>query len=194
MYALGVLFYELLTGRPPYQVEGETPAEIGRAICEQQPEKPSSAAGRCLRTSATDSEALGVRMPEWARLTRDRETAALRRALAGDLDNIVLMALRKEPSRRYGSAAQFADDLRRHLEGRPVLARRDRLAYRTAKLVIRNKAAIVSAVAGVMITVAAVAVSPLISRDRGVSTASTPRIKSLAVLPLHNLSGDPEQE
>ena len=72
-----------------------------------------------------------------------------------------------------------------------MLARRDSLGYRTAKFVTRNKTALVSAVGGVMVTVAAVAVAPLISRDQGMSIASMPRIKSLAVLPLDNLSGDP---
>jgi eukaryotic-like serine/threonine-protein kinase len=194
VYALGVLLYELLTGRRPYRVEGDTPAQLARAICEQEPEKPSTAVGRRLRISTTGTEVLSVRTPEWPRNPPDREATALRRALAGDLDKIVLMALRKEPSRRYGSVAQFADDLRGHLEGRPVLARRDSLGYQTAKFVTRNKTAVVSAVAGVMVTVAAVAVAPLMSRDQGLSTASMPRIRSLAVLPLDNLSGDPEQE
>ena len=167
---------------------------MARAICEQEPEKPSTAVDRCLRTSTTDTEPFSVRTPEWPRVTADREGAALRRALAGDLDNIVLMALRKEPSRRYGSVVHFADDLHRHLDGRPVLARRDSLGYRAAKFVTRNKAAAVSAVAGVMVTVAAIAVAPLVSRDQGLSTAGMPRIRSLAVLPLDNLSGDPEQD
>ena len=104
------------------------------------------------------------------------------------------MALRKEPSRRYGSVVQFADDLRRHLEGRPVLARRDSLGYRASKFVTRHKTAVVSAVAAVMATVAVVAVAPLISRDQGLSLASMPRIRSVAVLPLDNLSQDPDQE
>jgi eukaryotic-like serine/threonine-protein kinase len=160
VFALGLLLYELLTERRPYQVAGDTPADIARAICEEEAEKPSTTV----------------------------------RSLAGDLDKIVLMALRKEPSRRYPSVAQFANDLRSYLEGRPVLARRDSLSYRAAKFVTRNKAAVVSAVAAVMVTVAALGVAPLMSRDQGVSQASLPRIRSLAVLPLDNLSGDPGQE
>ena len=77
------------------------------------------------------------------------------------------MALRKEPSRRYGSVAQFADDVRRHLEGHPVLARRDTLAYRTATFVKRNKAAVVSVSAAVIVTIAAVASPLFISSDQG---------------------------
>jgi TolB-like protein len=96
--------------------------------------------------------------------------------------------------RRYSSVQRFADDLRRHLERRPISARRDRLEYRAAKFVTRNKTGIVSAAAGVMVTVAAVAVALLISREPGVTIASMPRIRSVAVLPLDNLSGDPEQE
>jgi eukaryotic-like serine/threonine-protein kinase len=67
VYALGVLLYELLTGRRPYRVEGDTPAQLARAICEQEPEKPSTAVGRRLRISTTGTEVLSVRTPEWCR-------------------------------------------------------------------------------------------------------------------------------
>ena len=191
VYALGVLLYELLTGAPP--LEGDTPAEMARAICEQEPQKPSRAVGRCPEPSTAQADPLTVQPPDRPRAALARTAARRRRALSGDLDNIVLTALRKEPARRYGSVAQFADDLRRHVEGRPVLARPDSLRYRTRKFVTRNKAAVVSAVSAV-VAVTAVAVALLISRDTGVSTAGMPHIRSLAVLPLDNLSGDPEQE
>jgi eukaryotic-like serine/threonine-protein kinase len=194
VYALGVLLYQLLTGRLPYCLEDATAARIARAVCEQEPEKPSTAVSRCAPISTMDTEALAVPRLQSPRVTRNVETTALRRSLAGDLDNITMMALRKEPSRRYGSVAQFAEDVRRHLEGRPVLARGNGLAYRGRRFVARNKTAVVSAVAGVMATVAAVAIAPLISRDQALSGPSMPRIRSVAVLPLDNLSADPEQE
>ena len=194
VYALGVLLYQLLTGRLPYCLEDATAARIARAVCEQEPEKPSTAVSRCAPISTMDTEALAVPRLESPRVTRNVETTALRRSLAGDLDNITMMALRKEPSRRYGSVAQFAEDVRRHLEGRPVLARGNGLAYRGRRFVARNKTAVVSAVAGVMATVAAVAIAPLISRDQALSGPSMPRIRSVAVLPLDNISADPEQE
>ena len=77
---------------------------------------------------------------------REGSTAKWRRQVAGDLDDIVLMALRKEPGRRYGSVEQFADDVRRHLEGRPVAARPDTWKYRAGKFVIRHKLGVTATV------------------------------------------------
>lgn len=110
VYSLGVLLYQLLTGDRPYQIQSRRPGDILQAVCEQQPEKPSLVAP-------------------------DR----LRRRLSGDLDNIVMMALRKEAQRRYSSVEQFAEDIRRHLAGRPVIARKDTFTYRTAKFIGRNR-------------------------------------------------------
>src|SRR6266568_1726774 len=102
VYSLGVLLYELLTGRRPYKLKRLTTDEITKAICEQEPAKPSAS----IRNQ---------------------------KSLRGDLDNIVLKALRKEPQRRYASVEQFSEDIRRHLEGLPVIARKDTVAYRTSK-------------------------------------------------------------
>jgi eukaryotic-like serine/threonine-protein kinase len=107
VYSLGVILYEILTGQSPYGEGKRTAAELMRAVCAEQPEKPSS---KC-------------------------------RALRGDLDNIVLMALRKEPSRRYASAEQFSDDVRRYLNLRPVQARDDGLTYVASRFVRRHWAA-----------------------------------------------------
>ena len=122
IYSLGVVLYELLTSRRPYNFQSYEVQEIERVISLQEPDKPS--------TAVTRNETNG---------RGKRETEKLRRVLAGELDAIVMMALRKEPQRRYGSAEQLADDIRRHLEGRPVRARPDTVAYRAAKFMKRHK-------------------------------------------------------
>src|SRR5262249_52118069 len=124
VYTLGVLIYELLTGQRPYHTEGRWLPEVERLICEAEPEQPSITVSR-MKAMADEGRA------------ESRE--ALRRLLAGDLDNIILKALQKEPARRYASVQELSEDLRRHLEGRPVSARRDAIAYRSAKFVKRHK-------------------------------------------------------
>jgi tetratricopeptide (TPR) repeat protein len=105
VYSLGVVLYELLTDQRPLHMETYSPEAIERAICLEEPRKPS----------------------------------ALNQHLDRDLDNIVLLALRKDPQRRYGSVEQFSGDIRRYLEGRPVRARKDTLGYRANKFIRRNK-------------------------------------------------------
>ena len=122
VYSLGALLYELLTGQRPYRLKTRTPEEIARAITEQEPERLSAALLRDSRFTVHDS-----------------------RALRGDLDNIVLMAMRKEPARRYSSVGQFSEDIRRHLEALPVIARKDTVAYRTSKFVSRHRIGVAAA-------------------------------------------------
>jgi serine/threonine-protein kinase len=127
VYALGVVLYELATGERPYQVDGLNAAELTHVVCEVVPKAPSAA--------VKDGTNFGVPI------------GSLRRMIAGDVDVIVLKALAKEPERRYRSAAEFAEDIRRYLLGRPVLARPDSWAYRTSKLVRRHKTTVAAAVA-----------------------------------------------
>ena len=113
VYSLGVLLYELLAGRRPYEVPAESLTAIVKAVCETEAVAPSEAA-------------------------QGRNRATLR----GDLDTIVLKALRKEPERRYQTARELSEDLQRHLEGRPVSARADTVGYRAGKFVRRHRAAV----------------------------------------------------
>jgi serine/threonine-protein kinase len=136
-YSLGVLLYRMLTGRRPYEIGRGTAQEIERAICETEPSRPSVVVLRMEENEAGADRPTGV-TPEavsWARATQPRR---LQRQLVGDLDTIVLKALRKEPGRRYGTAGELAEDLRRHQRGMPVRARADTLGYRTAKFVRRH--------------------------------------------------------
>ena len=150
IYSLGVVLYELLTGRRPYRVTGRSPEAIARAVCEEEPARPSAAAS----------------------------------ALRGDLDNVVLMALRKEPDRRYASVEQFAEDIRRHLDGRPVAARKDTLRYRAGKFVTRHKAAVAATAAAVLLlagaTVAALQQAREARRERAAAESHFNDVRALA--------------
>jgi eukaryotic-like serine/threonine-protein kinase len=108
VYSLGVVLYELLTGRRPHVLTESGPLALQQAICEQEPARPSLTA----------------------------------RSLPADVDDIVLKALRKEPAHRYATAEALSEDVRRHLEGLPVLARKGTVGYRTSKFVRRNRAAV----------------------------------------------------
>lgn len=144
VYSLGVLLYQLLTGHRPYRFTSRSPQDLAQVICEQNPEKPSTAIKRSETVSTGQGETIEI-TPEQVSKSRDGNLDKLRKRLAGDIDNIVLMAMRKEPGRRYASVDQFSNDIRRHLEGLPVLARQDTFVYRASKFIGRNKAAMVAA-------------------------------------------------
>jgi len=143
VYSLGVLLYRLLTGHAPYRFTGTSPIEIEQVVCGRDPEKPSTAVSRV--EEITTAEGTAKITPELISAVRDGQPETLRRRLRGDLDNIVMMALRKEPERRYASVEQLSEDLRRHIEGLPVLARDNTLGYLAAKFVKRHRAGVSAA-------------------------------------------------
>jgi serine/threonine-protein kinase len=123
VYALGVLLYELLAGKRPFKLDTTSPLEIIRIICEQDPEPPSVTAAANPKLAVADAA----------------------RKLKGDLDNIVMMAMRKEPVRRYVSVSALADDVKAYLTGYPVHARTDTWKYRSGKFIRRHKAGVIAA-------------------------------------------------
>jgi serine/threonine protein kinase/tetratricopeptide (TPR) repeat protein len=151
VYVLGVLLYELLCGYKPFALRGRRLAELERAICEDLPPTLSTVVSSAERQR--DSGIVDVATQ------RSMTVAKLRRELGGDLENIVTMAMRKEPDRRYSSAAQLANDVERYLNGLPVLARADSWNYRTGKFVRRHKlgvglsAALMAMLVGFTVTV-----------------------------------------
>jgi serine/threonine protein kinase len=163
VYALGVLLYVLLTGQHPTVVDEQTtPLDRLRALVDTDPVRPSDAT----RSNKTTQGSAFAVSPSRARLLR------------GDLDNIVLKALKKSPAERYLTADAFAEDLRRYLNYEPVSARPDSLAYRASKFVARNKLAVIATVI-VLVTIVAAAVVSIQQaieatrqRDRALSLAA----------------------
>jgi tetratricopeptide (TPR) repeat protein len=123
VYSLGVVLYELLTGSSPYKPRSRDPLDIADAVRTTVPERPSTGVPRIIR-----------------------------RQLKGDLDTIILVALRKEPERRYQSVEDLAGDIRRHLHGLPITARPDSVRYRTGKFLKRNRVPALAALAAVLLT------------------------------------------
>jgi eukaryotic-like serine/threonine-protein kinase len=158
VYSLGVVLYQLLTGALPYRFEGRGAQAVEQVVCHEEPRRPSS-------------------VPEPERPTRRRE-------LLGDLDTIVLKALRKSPERRYASVEQLSEDLRRYLVGLPVLAQPDSLGYRARKFVGRHRGSIGALVlVFVTLTVSLIVIAGLLSDARAAEAAAKRRfdlVQSLA--------------
>ncbi|HET7225408.1 MAG TPA: serine/threonine-protein kinase [Candidatus Eisenbacteria bacterium] len=140
IYSLGVILYELMCGERPHRFTTTSPDGASRVLREIDPVRPSTAIARAAAAEVAERRGETIRR--------------LARRLAGDLDFIVLKALEYDPTRRYGSVEQFARDLRRHLDGRPVLARGRFTLYRTSRFLRRNRAGVI---AGALVTGALIA-------------------------------------
>ena len=184
VYSLGVLLYELLTGHRPYRFQGHSAQELERLICEQEPRRPSTVISRI--EEPRDGFGSAAITPASVAEARGDQPNELRRALAGELDTITLMALRKVPEQRYASVDQLSEDLRRHLERLPILARKPTVLYRTTKLVGRNRATTFTAAISLVIILALVSVA--------FWSKTTKRARSLAVLPFQPLAGSERGE
>lgn len=141
VYSLGVILYELLTSRRPYKVKTDSPAELLRAVCEQEPDRLSTAVLRPENTTSSKSGLTPIQIAS----ERGTLPEKLCKQLRGDLETIVAKALRKEPQRRYASVDQFSEDLRRHGAGLPVSAHRDTWNYRAGKFIRRHTAGVAAA-------------------------------------------------
>jgi serine/threonine protein kinase/type II secretory pathway pseudopilin PulG len=162
VYSLGLVLYQLLSGHHPYRLRKRHPEEVAQAILQEEPEKPSTAAGRQRveeGSRATDIEECATENAPLAGKTIQQSPMRNPKSLRGDLDNIVLKALRKEPERRYASVQEFSEDIRRHLEGLPVIASPATFSYRAGKFARRNRTAVVAAAIVIFTLLSATAIT-----------------------------------
>jgi len=167
VYSLGVVLYELLSGKRPYSLDGLSPAQSERVVCDTQPPTLRRALGEATLPAA-------VRRARMA-------------GIGGDLERIVAKALHKEPARRYESASMLGEDLRRYLEGRPVQAHPDSLGYRAARFVRRHRFGTGTVALAIVVILAASAMALVQARQARQAMADTQRVNAF-LLDLINTS------
>jgi tetratricopeptide (TPR) repeat protein len=168
VYSLGVLLYELLVGALPFESSSLRDAgqwEIQRIIREQEPLKPSTR----LSSLGDQSTLVAER--------RRTDLRSLRRELRGDLDWIVMKALEKDRTRRYGSCSEFAADVQRHLNGEPVVARPPSAGYKLAKFARKRRLGL--AASAVLVILCGLTAFFIASARHSTATARSERVKSL---------------
>lgn len=201
VYSLGVLLYELLTGTRPYQRDGNGTI-LEQVVEGGEPTAPSAAVPPGNTRGSVEPRGLG---PDSVYSARGTTPSALRKRLRGDLDAILVRALRARPSERYANVSAFREDLERHLNGRPVRARGDARGYRLRTFVRRHRWAVSgTAAASLLITGSAIGLAfqrgSLIeqrriaedARDRAASEAETARATTDFLVDLFRAS-DPSE-
>jgi eukaryotic-like serine/threonine-protein kinase len=196
IYSLGVLLYELLTDHRPYRVASQSLLEIEHSICEEETEKPSTAVGRTENRVLDSTQKSTVLTPELVAKNRGLEPVELRHRLQGDLDTILMKALRKRPEDRYASAQEFSNDIERHLAGRPVLARRPTLSYRGGRFLRRHRESVGTAFI-LLVLASAVGIwkvqqARTRAADKKLMSSPAGARRSVAVLGFKNLSARPD--
>lgn len=166
VYALGVLFYLLLTGQHPAGSGPHTPAQLVKAIVDKEPPRPSDVI-------------LSADPDVWEK--RATPPDKLHRQLRGDLDTIVGKALKKNPNERYASVTALADDLRRYLRHEPISARPDTFAYRAVKFVRRNRKSVLLTTSALVVVITSLSAGLYVAnREREIAERRFIQVRQLA--------------
>ncbi|MGH9503479.1 MAG: protein kinase domain-containing protein [Terriglobales bacterium] len=196
VYSLGVLLYELLTGHRAYRASAQSLLEVERSICEEEAEKPSAVVGKIEFQTPRDGAMRTAITSEVVSANRCLDPAGLRRRLHGDLDTIVMKALRKPPQDRYASVAEFSNDIERHLSGTPVAARKRTIADRSAKFLRRHRESLATALVFLLVMACLIAWGTRgmwqAAFRQGPGVTQSDARASVAVLGFKNLSGRPD--